>query len=520
MNRAMKRLFLPLLVLALFTQAALAMESVELPMPNSGKVVIRLMFRNGSVTDPKGKEGLTMLTAGLITDGSTKNHTATELQKTMYPWAARMGSFVDKEISIFSFEVPSLYLEPFYALVKDVLMNPAFDSSDVERIRSNQKNFVDEVIRQSSDEEYGKKYLEYVLFRGTPYGNLKQGTSSGISSITVNDIREHYRNRFTRNNVLVGVAGDYPKGFPERVKNDLGGLSDVNPTAPAISAPGIRPGMNLTIISKQGALGSAISAGFPMAITRSNDEFVALMVANSWLGEHRKSYSRLYQKIREARSMNYGDYTYVEWYEGGGGNMLPPAGTPRSLNYFSIWLRPVQTAKGLRGQYEELKDLRVGHAPFAMRMALREMNSLVENGMSADDFGKTRDFLRSYSKLYVEGMSKKLGYAMDAKFYGRTDWIADLDRLLLSLTREQVNAAMKKYWSSGNIEWVVVTDESEVAPLQETFEKGLPAPMAYSNGLKASLTPEILTEDETVNNYPLPIRSVTIIPSDKTFQGE
>jgi zinc protease len=483
-------------------------------------VVIRLMFRNGSVTDPKGKEGLTMMTANLLTDGSTQYHTATELQKTLYPWAARMGSFVDKEVSIFSFEVPSLYLEPFYRLVKEVVLNPAFDSADVERIRSNQKNFVDEVIRQSSDEEYGKKYLEYVLFKGTPYQHLKQGTSSGVTSITVEDIRQHYRNFFTRHNVMVGIAGDYPAGFADRVQRDIATLSDARPALPALSQPAIRKGMNLTIVSKQGALGSAISAGFPMDITRSNDEFAALMVANSWLGEHRKSYSRLYQKIREARSMNYGDYTYVEWYENGGGNMLPPAGTPRNMNYFSIWLRPVQTAKGLKGQYEELKDLRVGHAPFSMRMALHEMNQLVNNGMTEDDFLKTRDFLRSYSKLYVEGMGKKLGYAMDAAFYKRTDWINDLDRLLSGITLEQVNTAMKKYWSAGNIEWVVVTDESEVGPLKETFENELPAPIAYSNGLKASLTQEILSEDEIINAYPLKMSSVRVIESAKTFQGE
>jgi zinc protease len=55
-----------------------------------------------------------------------------------------------------------------------------------------------------------------------------------------------------------------------------------------------------------------------MDITRAKDDFAALMVANSWLGEHRKSYSQLYKKIREARSMNYGDYTYIEWYDNGG----------------------------------------------------------------------------------------------------------------------------------------------------------------------------------------------------------
>ena len=516
----MKKTRYIVLCLLMLSLSTFAQELVTLPMPNSGKVVIRLMFRNGSIADPKGKEGLTLLTTNVITEGSTKNYTTTQLQKTMYPWAARMGSSVDKEVSIFSFEVPSLYLEPFYALVKDVMLNPAFDSSDVERVRSNQKNYVDEVIRQSSDEEYGKKYLEYVLFRGTNYQHLKQGTSASIPTITIDDIRLHYKNFFTRNNIMIGVAGDYPSGFPERLKKDLTGLSDVPPKipVPTISAP--IQGTNVTIVSKQGALGSAISGGFPLGITRSADYFAALMIANSWLGEHRKSYSRLYQKIREARSMNYGDYTYIEWYENGGGNMLPPAGTPRSINYFSVWLRPVQTAKGLKGQYEELSDLRVGHAPFAMKMALREMNDLINNGMSEEDFEKTRDFLRSYSKLYVEGMSKKLGYAMDSRFYGRKDWIAELDQLLSTTTRELTNNIMKKYWQTGNMEWVIVTDESEVDPLVKTFKDNAPAPIAYSNGLKASLSKEILAEDEIINKYPFPVNKVTVVQSDKTFQGE
>lgn len=497
-----------------------AQEIVSLPMPNSGKVVIRLMFRNGSVSDPKGKEGLTMLTASLLTEGSTKNYSTATLQKKMYPWAARMGSFVDKEVSIVGFECPTLYLNDFYALVKDVLLNPAFDSSDVERVRSNQKNFVDEVIRQSSDEEYGKKYLEYILFKGTPYQHLKQGTAAGITAITIDDIKNHYRNYFTRNNVMIGIAGEFPAEFPNQVKQDLQGLSNVQPEIfQAVAFPPLN-GTNITIISKPGALGSAISAGFPLELNRGGDYFAALMVANSWLGEHRKSYSRLYQKIREARSMNYGDYTYIEWYEGGGGNMLPPAGTPRSMNYFSIWLRPVQTAKGLKGQYEELKELRVGHAPFAMRMARHEMDKLINNGLSEEDFQQTRDFLRSYSKLYVEGMSKKLGYALDSRFYGRTDWIQELDVLLSNLTREQVNSIMKKYWQTGNMQWVIITDESEVDPLVKTFKEGMPAPMSYSNGLKASLTKEILAEDEIINVYPFPVNSVTVIESDKTFRGE
>src|SRR5438045_8606526 len=122
------------------------------------------------------------------------------------------------------------------------------------------------------------------------------------------------------------------------------------------------------------------------------------MVAKSYLGEHRKSYGKLYDKIRTTRSMNYGDYSYIEWYENGGSNMLPRPGVPRSSNYFSIWIRPVQTATGLKKQYPELANIEIGHAHFAIRMALHEMDNLITKGMDKKDFEETRTFLRIYMK--------------------------------------------------------------------------------------------------------------------------
>jgi zinc protease len=38
----------------------------------------------------------------------------------------------------------------------DLLKNPRFAEDDFNRIKSNQLNYVDEVIRSSSDEEYSK----------------------------------------------------------------------------------------------------------------------------------------------------------------------------------------------------------------------------------------------------------------------------------------------------------------------------------------------------------------------------
>jgi len=513
----MKKITLSLIFLfiGIFTFAA---DVIELQLPKSDLVVVKVMFRNGSICDPKGKEGLTYLTANSIAEGGTKEMTSNEIKDMIYPWAASYYVSVDKQVTIFTFEVHKDKLNDFYPIIRGLLLTPRFAEDDFSRTKSNQENFVEEVVRTSSDEEYSKKYLENILFRNSSYQHLIQGTVSGVKAITIDDVKNHYKNFFGNGNMTIGIAGNYSSNFLATLIKELSSLPLATGTIPVVQ-PGRTPnGIEVEIISKEKALGSAVCAGFPMNITRSNDDFAALMIANSWLGEHRKSYSRLYQKIREQRSMNYGDYTYIEWYNNGGQNMLPRPGYPRSSNYFSIWLRPVQTAKGLKGQYPELDTISVGHAHFAIRMALREMNEIITKGMTDADFELTRTFLRSYMKLYAQTPEQQLGYLMDSRFYGREDWLKEADELLEKVTLIDVNEAMKKYWQTKNMFIAIVTDKSEVVPLARSLRDGLTSPMSYSDVLKGVLTKEIFDEDKLVENYVMKVSNVTIVDSNDTFK--
>lgn len=498
--------------------APLSEKLVELPLANSNKIVIKLMFRNGSISDPAGKEGITYATANLIAQGGTSELSYSEIQDLIYPMAASYAAQVDKEVTVFTFQVHRDFLSDFYPIIRDLMLTPAFDENDYERLKTNQQNYVDQIIRASSDEEYSKKALEDLLFRGTNYQHMKEGKSATVKNISLEDIREHYQKFFTRNNLRIGIAGNYSREFLERLLSDMNRLSDQQPQLPAPGIANTPDGIQVEIIAKEGAFGSAIFTGYPLAITRSDDEFAALMVANSWLGEHRKSYSRLYQKIREARSMNYGDYTYIEWYEEGGRNMLPPPGVPRHSNYFSIWIRPVQIAKQLQQQYPELADIKIGHAHFALRMAVKELARLVEEGLSEEEFEATRTFLRSYTKLYAQTPASRLGYLMDSGFYGREDYLAELDGLLAGLSMEDVNNAIRKYWQADNMFVTIVTDVSEAGPLADSLLNNTPSPMSYSNLVFSGLSDEIKSEDKLVADYPLNVKSVEIVPSRDTFK--
>jgi len=515
----MRHLFKQLitLLIVLFTIQAQAMNVVELKQENSNKVVFKIRFENGSIADPADKPGLTYATASMMAQGGAGGVSYADIQDKMHPWAASYFAAVGKQVTTFTFQVPVDFIDEFYPLVKSALLAPDFSEKDFTRVMKEQQNYVDQVVRASSDEDYSKYALEHQLFRGGNMQHLLQGTSASVKTISLDDIKAQYKKVFTNNNVTLGIAGNYSDALLNRLKADLAKLPDM-PYTPAVPSKARQAdGIEVEIIAKENAFGSAIFTGAPLGITRSDDEFAALMIANSWMGEHRKSYSRLYQKIRQTRSMNYGDYSYIEWYSAGGLNQLPPSGVPRSSSYWSIWIRPVQIASQLQTQYPELADVNIGHAHFALRMAIREFDLLIKNGMSKQDFLATKTFLGSYTKLYAQSPAQQLGWLMDSRFYGRTDYLAELDVLLKKTTLEQVNKAIKKHWQTDNMFVTIVTDESEAKPLADSLINNSPSPMSYSNLVKSGLPAEVLAEDDEVANFHLNIKKVTVVNSADTF---
>ncbi len=199
----------------------LVRNTIELPLPNANKIVVKLMFHNGSISDPEGKEGLTYMTANLITQGGTREMSYNDIQDALYPMAAGYFSSVDKEVTIFTFSFHQDFSEDFYPIMRDIILTPSFEESDFNRVKLNQQNYVDQVIRASSDEEYSKKALEDLLFRRTNYQHMKQGKSESVKNLSLQDVKDHYAGYFTQNNLWIGIAGNYTSGFISRLQSDM-----------------------------------------------------------------------------------------------------------------------------------------------------------------------------------------------------------------------------------------------------------------------------------------------------------
>jgi zinc protease len=235
-----------------------------------------------------------------------------------------------------------------------------------------------------------------------------------------------------------------------------------------------------------------------MDVLRGTKDWYALAVANSWFGEHRNSSSHLYQVIREARGLNYGDYSYIEHFPHGGQLQVPPQNVCRRRQIFEIWIRPVPN---------EARH-------FALRAALREFQHLVDHGMTAEEFTLTRNFLKKYVLHYAPTTMSRLGYALDDRFYGIQGSHLEIFRKMMDeVTLEEVNAAIQRHWQHRNMQIVIVTKDAKA--LKEALVSDAPSPITYPTPKPES----VLSEDRQISKFPLRVRAedVKIVPVAELF---
>ncbi|MYD72580.1 MAG: insulinase family protein [Acidobacteria bacterium] len=471
---------------------------VELPVANSPLVTFRIGFQTGSVDDPPGKNGLNALTALMIGRGGTSSMTFEEITEALYPWSAAIRAQSDKEMTVLVGEVHVDHLEPFFALVRDLATAPRFDQADFDRNRDFLVNSVTAGLRGSDDEELGKQALNVLMHAGHAYEAPSIGTEEGLGSLTLDDVRAFHASHYTRDRALVGIGGGYPDGFADRVREEILDALPVGegPRA-AIAAPATPDGYELLVVEKE-AIATAISIGFPIDITRADDDFFALMVANSYFGEHRTFNGLLMNVMRGARGLNYGDYSYIENFIQDGGSRLPVPNIPRSRQFFSIWIRPVPHH----------------NAHFALRQAIRELRRLVDDGLSQEDFEATREFLLNYSRLYVQTTGRRLGYRMDSAAYGIGDFIEEIAARLPALTLEDVNGAISRHLQADNLAVAVVTRDAET--FRDAVLSNTPSPPTYN----ADVTEAIRAEDAEIEVFELPFtpERTRIVPVDEMFR--
>ncbi|MDX6612168.1 MAG: zinc protease [Blastocatellia bacterium] len=468
-------------------------------LPNrSPLITFRILLLTGSASDPKGKEGVAALTAAMLAEGGTRAQTYSQITETMYPMATSFDWQIDKEMTVFSGTTHLDNLNKYYALVREMLLDPGFRADDFTRLKTEAINYLKVSLRGGNDEELGKEVLYNMIYpESHPYGHQNRGDVSSLEALTVDDVRAFYQQHYTQANLVIGLAGGYPAAFPKRMETDFAKLPKGLAEKVRLARPEFAPGTKIEIVQRE-TRSTALSLGFPLAVTRADKDWPALALIASYFGQHRSSNSYLYQRLREARGLNYGDYAYIEYFPRGMFQFQPDPNLGRRQQIFQIWIRPVEPQNG----------------HFVLRAALYEYERLLRDGMTREAFDSTKEFLTKYVNVLTSTQDAQLGYALDSRYYHIADFNTYMRGQLEKLTLEDVNNALRKYLKSNGMRIAIITKDA--AGLRDAILSNRPSPITYN----APKPAEITDEDKLIQRYQIDVRpeNVVIVPVDKVFQ--
>jgi zinc protease len=413
-------------------------------------VSIRVMITHGSTSDPANKEGLANLVSDAMTDGGYRNGSTTitkdRLAEMTMPWGsgARPTVATSARATTFFFTAPREVIGKYITdVLRPMLTAPVFAAEEIDRLKNETLSQISS-IRSEDLEGLGLAAIDEYVLAGTGYAHHVLGRETTVPALTRDDVVKFYRDFYRPENAIIGISTTDP-GIVAQVKDAVAAMNrDATAASPevAMPKPAAFTGRHALVIEEPNAPAASVHLGFPFAVNRTHADYWPLYIANVWLGTHRDSFGQLYQKIREERGYNYGDYSYIEYWGGRPQSLFQIFNQPREQQYFSMWVRPVKHE----------------HAVHMMKAITYELEQMIRNGLTAEQVEEAKNKARVLYLNLGETVPRLVAARVDDAFHGVQGGFLDsyIDAVN-RVTPQQVNDAIRRNLSTADIKYVVVT---------------------------------------------------------------
>ena len=268
---------------------------------NMPKVRLTLTVRTGNAFEKASEVWLAVLTADLMREG-----TATRTARDISREAARMGGSLNISVggdsTTIGGDVLSEFGSSYASLVADVVRNPKFPASELDRLKTNMSRNL--AVALSQPQQVALQKFREVLYGDHPYGRVFP-TNEMIQGYTLDQLEQFYGSTYGAGRSRLYVVGRFdPTAMEQSIRKAFDGWT--KGTAPS-TAPA-RPASTRTVylVDRPGAPQSTIVLGMP-TIDPSNNDFVPLTVMDALLGG--AFASRITKNIREDKGYTYSPYS-------------------------------------------------------------------------------------------------------------------------------------------------------------------------------------------------------------------
>jgi len=267
------------------------------------KVYFRLGINFGEKNDPLSNEGTVELLARVLKKG-TAGRSYQEIVEEIDFTGGSLGINSSPDFFYISGSFLREYAHVGLELISDVLLNPAFDQSEIEKERN--KILAEIENEKSSPSFLAQRRLKKILYSAHPYSRSK--TSQSIREITRETLLEIYQKFVGPVNICLIATGDISfKELAEKANKHFGqwhkGDEAKLPSFPTPEANGKR---KVYLVDRPDSEQCNILLG-TLLFSRKSREYEAFQVMNKILGGG--AGGRLFMTLREEKGFTYGAYS-------------------------------------------------------------------------------------------------------------------------------------------------------------------------------------------------------------------
>jgi zinc protease len=278
------------------------------------KVAVTLVTRAGSISDPAGKEGAASLTAETMRLG-TKTRKALDIETALGDLGTTLHAEAQRESARIGFDILRRNLDAGLGLLADIVLNPTFPESEVEREKKRRSDALAQESRNGNG--LARRIRPMLVFgREHPYGRPVQGLPGSVRSVRREDLVAFREARWKPGGSAIIFAGDITLADAEALaRKAFGGWAGGAPEAVVIPPPSPAAPGRIYLVDRQDAAQTVVAHFLP-APRRDSPDYFALQLANGvWGGS---ASSRLDMNLREEKGYSYGVFSGLVLYREAG----------------------------------------------------------------------------------------------------------------------------------------------------------------------------------------------------------
>jgi len=412
------------------------MEQHEVPFIN-----VSAIFSAGSVKDGI-QYGLSALTSECLLFG-TENYTKDQIEQIADFHGAELSTSALQEYATLNSYFLKDDQDELFPLIKEVIVNPVFPEDEFEKRK--QRWLVELEQDKESPRRVIRSYFNKFIFENDPLGNPVYGTISTLSSLSVKDVKNFYKNNYKPKGSAIAVVGDFSSAEMKKKISDLfdGWKSEQSlMVTDIISEPPARDKNRVLLINKNDSQETTFYIG-QYGITKNHPENIPVQVINTILGGRFTSW--LNSELRINSGLTYGAGSTFTSYRNSG-----------TFNVSSF----TETSTAIE----------------AIDLAHEVLNRLQTKGVDEETLSSAKNYIKGLFPLDYETSGDLASLLVWMFYYNINDsFINDFQKKVDELTLEKAKEIIAKYFPKENLQFVLIGKASElrdkVSKYGEVIEK-------------------------------------------------